>query len=143
MVGPDIESVRGAVCARQAAELRRGWRAGQGAATIFLDECSVRIGDAAAEDPEVSLERLAVGSSPSRAMVAELMILAGQVAAAVGARPMRASLWTLCLDAPACMRACNRCSRRRASAVVRRAAIQPRVQDSCACRSPAHTRISG
>lgn len=71
----------------QAARLRQAWREAQGAATIFLDECSVRVSDASAEDPEVRLERLSVGASPSRAMVAELMILAGQVAAAVGEQP--------------------------------------------------------
>lgn len=78
----------------QASRLRQAWREAQGAANISLDECQVRVGDARAEDPAIRLERVNMWDSPARNMVAEMMILAGQVAAALGA-PARARLFRL------------------------------------------------
>lgn len=76
----------------QAAKLRQAWREAQGAASISLDECQVRVADASAQDPAISLERLQVWESPARSMVAEMMILAGQIAATVGAFPLKKPL---------------------------------------------------
>lgn len=70
--------------ALQASEVRQQWRVKQGAITIALDESEVRISDSLLLDPEVTIERLNVSKSPSRSMVAEMMILAGQVAATIG-----------------------------------------------------------
>ena len=81
---------------RQASRLRQGWRERQGAANIALDECQVRVDSAAAQDPTVRLERLNMWDSPARNMVAELMILAGQVAATLGA-PARLFRLACCL----------------------------------------------
>ena len=44
----------------------------------------MRVDDAAAEDPTIRLERLNMWGSPARNLVAEMMILAGQVAATLG-----------------------------------------------------------
>ncbi len=78
----------------QAAKLRQAWREAQGAATISLDECQIRVSDSTAQDPDISLERLQVWESPSRSMVAEMMILAGQIAATLGA-PCGTALWSV------------------------------------------------
>lgn len=68
----------------QASELRQQWRVQQGAITIALDESEVRVSDPLALDPTVTVERVNVAKSPARTMVAEMMILAGQVAATIG-----------------------------------------------------------
>ena len=70
--------------ALQASEARQAWRLRQGAAAISLDECVVRVADPRALDPAVTLERVRQWDSPSRTLVSEMMILAGQVAATVG-----------------------------------------------------------
>jgi hypothetical protein len=69
----------------QASKARQAWRTQQGAANITLDECEVRVSDARAVDPRVTLERVQTWESPARTLVSEMMILAGQVAATVGA----------------------------------------------------------
>ncbi len=70
--------------ALQASEARQAWRLRQGAAAISLDECVVHVADPRAPDPAVTLERVQQWDSPSRTLVSEMMILAGQVAATVG-----------------------------------------------------------
>ncbi|CAL8468647.1 g8187 [Coccomyxa elongata] len=77
-ISPDL-------CAlHQASEARQAWRLRQGAAAISLDECVVHVADPRAPDPAVTLERVQQWDSPSRTLVSEMMILAGQVAATVG-----------------------------------------------------------
>lgn len=68
----------------QASEARAAWRTRQGAASITLDECEVRVADPRAPNPRVTLERLQTGTSAARTLVSEMMIMAGQVAATVG-----------------------------------------------------------
>ncbi len=68
----------------QASRARKAWRERQGAATIFLDECDIKVDDACLERPHVSARRLCTESSPSRTLVSEMMIMAGQIAAEYG-----------------------------------------------------------
>ena len=68
----------------QASRARRAWREAQGAVSISLAECDVKVDDARLERPTISLTRLNTEASPSRTLVSEMMIMAGQIAAEYG-----------------------------------------------------------
>ena len=68
----------------QASKARKAWRERQGAATIFLDECDIKVEDARLDRPHISVKRLNTESSASRTLVSEMMIMAGQIAAEYG-----------------------------------------------------------
>lgn len=68
----------------QASRARRAWREAQGAVTIFLDEADIKVDDARLERPRVAIKRLNTETSPSRTLVSEMMIMAGQIAAEYG-----------------------------------------------------------
>ena len=68
----------------QASRARRTWREAQGAVSISLAECDVKVDDARLERPKISLTRLNTEASPSQTLVSEMMIMAGQIAAKYG-----------------------------------------------------------
>lgn len=70
----------------QAAELRRAWRFSQGAIEIRMPEASIKVAAPDTDSPRVSIESMDQHESRSRQMVAEMMILAGEVAGKLGAR---------------------------------------------------------
>ena len=74
------------VCSLQASRARRAWREAQGAVSFSLAECDVKVDDARLDRPRVSLTRLETEASPSRMLVSEMMIMAGQIAAEYGER---------------------------------------------------------
>jgi len=69
---------------RQASELRQQWRTAQGAITFSMHESSIKVDDPRLADPRVTVQRINTYDSPSRSLVAEMMILAGQAAATFG-----------------------------------------------------------
>ncbi|CAG9464720.1 unnamed protein product [Pedinophyceae sp. YPF-701] len=68
------------------ADLRRAWRKSQGAVDVFSPESEVRVVDAWRPDPEVTIQAWSADTSPSRRLVMEMMVLAGEVTAMAGAR---------------------------------------------------------
>ena len=86
-------------CSMQASKARRAWREQQGAVTIFLDECDIRVDDARLQHPSISVRRLSTESSPSRTLVSEMMIMAGEIAAQYGQYPMPGTFTLQCLQA--------------------------------------------
>ncbi len=76
------------VCSVQASKARRAWREAQGAVSISLAECDVKVDDARLERPNISLTRLNTEASPSQTLVSEMMIMAGQIAAEYGERSL-------------------------------------------------------
>ena len=72
------------ICSMQASRARRAWREAQGAVSISLAECDVKVDDARLERPSISLTRLNTDASPSRTLVSEMMIMAGQIATEYG-----------------------------------------------------------
>ncbi|MDB9526921.1 ribonuclease R [Oscillatoria sp. CS-180] len=63
------------------AKIREQWRAQQGAINIHMPESSIRV---LQEDEQDSIDIRVLDDSPSRELVAEMMILAGEVAARYG-----------------------------------------------------------
>lgn len=63
------------------AKVRQHWRSNQGAITIHMPESSIKV---LKEDNQESIEIQLLDDSPARQMVAEMMILAGEVAAHYG-----------------------------------------------------------
>jgi exoribonuclease-2 len=63
------------------AKVREQWRAEQGAINIHMPETSIRV---LQDDEEESIDIKVLDDSPSRELVAEMMILAGEVAARYG-----------------------------------------------------------
>ncbi len=57
--------------------------------SIFLDECDIKVDDARLQRPRVSVRRLSTENSPSRTLVSEMMIMAGEIAAQYGQSPCR------------------------------------------------------
>ncbi|KAL4445906.1 hypothetical protein ABPG77_009105 [Micractinium sp. CCAP 211/92] len=70
----------------QIAQLRREHRLASGATEILMPESSVRVEGAHTEEPEVTIEEECQHESPSRQMVAEMMILAGEAVGELGRR---------------------------------------------------------
>ncbi|WP_071517919.1 ribonuclease R family protein [Geitlerinema sp. PCC 9228] len=60
------------------AEIRHSWRQKQGAISISMPECSIKVSD----DDNISIQ--VIEDSPARRAVAEMMILTGEVAACYG-----------------------------------------------------------
>jgi exoribonuclease-2 len=67
----------------QWAKVREQWRAGQGAINIHMPETSIRVNQIDQEG-EDAIDIKVLDDSPSRELVAEMMILAGEVAARYG-----------------------------------------------------------
>ena len=67
--------------------------------TIFLDECDIKVDDARLQQPSISVRRLSTESSPSRTLVSEMMIMAGEIAAQYGQYPMPGTSTLQCLQA--------------------------------------------
>ncbi|HEY9889007.1 MAG TPA: ribonuclease R family protein [Candidatus Obscuribacterales bacterium] len=63
------------------AKIREQWRTGQGAINIHMPESSIKV---CQQDQEDSIDIKVLDDSPSRELVAEMMILAGEVAARYG-----------------------------------------------------------
>ena len=70
--------------ATQAAELRNQWRVSNGAVEIRTPEASISVGVDADGDAVVSIAATDQWSSPSRQLVSEMMVLAGEAVAAFG-----------------------------------------------------------
>lgn len=73
-----------AVSRLQAAELRRAWRLAQGAVEIATPEAQIRVQLDSGLRPEVDVAAEPMHESPSRQLVAEMMILAGEVIGDLG-----------------------------------------------------------
>jgi exoribonuclease-2 len=67
------------------AAARHALRCAAGAVDINMPETKLDVADPGAESPTVTVEVCDAGTSPSRQLVAEMMILAGEIAAAKGA----------------------------------------------------------
>jgi len=66
------------------AEVRQRWRTEQGAINIHMPESSIKVVKEDAQDEEGAIEITVLDDSSARQMVAEMMILAGEVAARYG-----------------------------------------------------------
>ena len=75
------------ICAHsvQAAELRSQWRASNGSVEIRTPESSISVSVDAGGDAVVSIAATDQWASPSRQLVSEMMVLAGEAVAAFGA----------------------------------------------------------
>ena len=69
----------------QAAELRSEWRASNGSVEIRTPEASISVSVDADGDAVVSIAAMDQWASPSRQLVSEMMVLAGEAVAAFGA----------------------------------------------------------
>ena len=69
----------------QAAELRKRWRVSNGAVEIQTPDTSISVAVGAEGDAVVSIAASDQWSSPSRQLVSEMMVLAGEAVAAFGA----------------------------------------------------------
>ena len=67
----------------QAARLRKAWRAGQGAITLKVEGADIKVRDAHLLQPHITIQP-DVPSSPAHTLVAEMMIMAGEAAGALG-----------------------------------------------------------
>ncbi len=83
------------VSALQAAELRSEWRASNGSVAIRTPEASISVSVDADGDAVVSIAATDQWASPSRQLVSEMMVLAGEAVAAFGA-----VLWPTLLHLP-------------------------------------------